>query len=79
VSKILSITCFLKYSKLRKLYVRERELKRREVIQIVNLDQTSFKEEKQKPISIGFDAKRAFFNYSGLTNRTTTSLKNSLS
>ncbi len=74
VSKILSITCFLKYSKLRKLYVRERELKRREGIQIVNLDQTSFKEEKQKPISIGFDAKRAFFNYSGLGNYSRTLL-----
>lgn len=74
VSKILSITCFLKYSKLRKLYVREKELKRAARTRIIDLEQPGIPEKAQKPISIGFDAKRAFFNYSGLGNYSRTLL-----
>ena len=74
VSKILSITCFLKYSKLRKLYVREKELKRRAGTRIIDLNQPGILEKEQKPVSIGFDAKRAFYNYSGLGNYSRTLL-----
>jgi glycosyltransferase involved in cell wall biosynthesis len=76
VSKVLSITCFLKYSKLRKLCVREREVQMEAKTRgkVVNLDQNSFQEKNQKPIAIGFDAKRAFYNYSGLGNYSRTLL-----
>ena len=70
VSKLLATTCFLKYVKLRKLYIQAKQ-SRWETdhrVNIINTNQTDYNEEKPNPISIGFDAKRAFFNYSGLGN-----------
>jgi glycosyltransferase involved in cell wall biosynthesis len=70
VSRLLAITCFLKYIKLRKLYIQEKQ-SRWETEHHVNItiaNQINDNEEESKPISIGFDAKRAFFNYSGLGN-----------
>lgn len=70
MSKILAATCFLKYVKLRKLYLQEKQLKWKpdNHASILNLNQINDKEDKSRHISIGFDAKRAFFNSSGLGN-----------
>ena len=70
VSKLLATTCFLKYVKLWNLY---RQAKQLHVEKPVHEDlkdkkQISHNVENSNPISIGFDAKRAFFNYSGLGN-----------
>ena len=70
ISKLLSTTCFLKYVKLRKLHIEARKFKSEHSYNynIIKTSQSGKDEEKAKPISIGFDAKRAFFNYSGLGN-----------
>jgi glycosyltransferase involved in cell wall biosynthesis len=70
MSKLLAATCFLKYAKLRKLYVQAKQsgLETAHHRVIINADQINDEDENPKPISIGFDAKRAFYNYSGLGN-----------
>jgi glycosyltransferase involved in cell wall biosynthesis len=70
ISKLLATSCFLKYVKLRKLYIRAKQSKwdTDHHVNIINTNQINNNEEKPNPISIGFDAKRAFFNYSGLGN-----------
>jgi glycosyltransferase involved in cell wall biosynthesis len=70
MSKFLAFTCFLKYVKLKKLYIQAKQ-SRWETdhhVDIMNTSQINDNEEKPNPISIGFDAKRAFFNYAGLGN-----------
>jgi glycosyltransferase involved in cell wall biosynthesis len=70
VSKLLATTCFLKYVKLRRLHILAKQsrfdLKRS--INISNTNLTGSNVEKHCPVSIGFDAKRAFYNFSGLGN-----------
>lgn len=69
VSRFLAYTCFLKYAKLRNLSLKEKKLRlernhliiKKEPIQIDN----SF---ERGSFSVGFDAKRAFYNHSGLGN-----------
>jgi glycosyltransferase involved in cell wall biosynthesis len=70
VSKLLSITCFLKYVKLRKLILEEKRLKREIKYPVggLHLEPKDYYAENLNPITIGFDAKRAFFNHSGLGN-----------
>lgn len=68
MSKLLATTCFLKYVKLRKL---ENQAKQSRLIKDHNADIINkIDDAGAKPISIsiGFDAKRAFYNYSGLGN-----------
>lgn len=70
VSKLLSISCFMKYVKLRNLYKQARKSKKENSWNL-NFNSSDFAgeiKEEFRPISIGFDAKRAFFNYSGLGN-----------
>lgn len=70
VSRLLATTCFLKYVKLRKLHIAAKKFKSVPSFNfnIIKTYQPGNDEEKAKSISIGFDAKRAFFNYSGLGN-----------
>ena len=70
MSKFLATTCFLKYVKLRKLGIQAKQSISvpDHIADVVSLDKTSYNEIKPDPISIGFDAKRAFYNYSGLGN-----------
>ena len=70
MSKILATTCFLKYVKLRKLYIQAKHSRWEpdHHVNIIKTNQINDDEEKPNRISIGFDAKRAFFNYSGLGN-----------
>lgn len=70
VSKFLTFTCFLKYAKLKNLYIQAKKSKWEAThpINIVSTNKTDLIEEKLKPISIGFDAKRALYNFSGLGN-----------
>ena len=67
VSRFLSYTCFLKYVKLKRLYSKDRDFKlqkipRNKIVELKSDIKTSF------PLAIGFDAKRAFYNHSGLGN-----------
>jgi glycosyltransferase involved in cell wall biosynthesis len=67
MSKLLAATCFLKYVKLRNLEIQAkqtRSVKYHRVDSIYKIDGRA----KHSSISIGFDAKRAFYNYSGLGN-----------
>ena len=64
VSKFLATTCFTKYVKLRDLYKANEAIKK--AVDYLPAGQCT--SEKSEPISIGFDAKRAFFNQSGLGN-----------
>ncbi len=70
VSQLLATTCFLKYIKLRKLYISAKlaSVKTDHSVNIASTKQTGHNEVKPNSISIGFDAKRAFFNHSGLGN-----------
>ena len=69
VSRFLAYTCFLKYAKLRNIYIKERKLKKQGDFLAINaLINTSDSEGEQIPIMVGFDAKRAFYNHSGLGN-----------
>ena len=70
VSKLLATTCFLKYVKLRKLHILAKQFKFMpdNASAIIQTNQTVEVEEKSRSIKIGFDAKRAFFNFSGLGN-----------
>ena len=69
VSKFLAMTCFVKYAKLRQLYIEAKKLKWDTDHPVIIINNNIGKnEEKLGPISIGFDAKRAFFNLSGLGN-----------
>ena len=70
VSKILATTCFLKYVKLRRLYVQKKQSKKKAVCTIKHISTNNIKnlEKNSNSISIGFDAKRAFYNNSGLGN-----------
>jgi glycosyltransferase involved in cell wall biosynthesis len=70
MSKFLANTCFLKYVKLRKLGIQAKQSRSvpYHIEDIANLDKIDDNEVKPNPISIGFDAKRAFYNYSGLGN-----------
>lgn len=70
VSKLLATTCFLKYVKLRKLHIIAKQLKGKLNYPsgTIKTYKTGQDEEKARPFSIGFDAKRAFYNYSGLGN-----------
>jgi glycosyltransferase involved in cell wall biosynthesis len=70
VCKFNAITCFLKYAKLKNLYIQAKKSKWEtdHPVNIITKNQTDLNEEKLRPISIGFDAKRAFFNNSGLGN-----------
>ena len=70
VSRYLSVTCFLKYVKLRNLYIKAKKSKQDTATftNVFSSIQTGADEVISKPISIGFDAKRAFFNHSGLGN-----------
>jgi glycosyltransferase involved in cell wall biosynthesis len=69
VSRILTTSCFLKYLKLRALYLNEKK-QRQEHSYSIKIPDTGKTEtgKSEKPISIGFDAKRAFYNSSGLGN-----------
>jgi len=70
VSKILAITCFLKYLKLRDFGIqvkKKREEKNYRFI-ISGPGNSDYREKLKRPISIGFDAKRTFYNLSGLGN-----------
>ncbi len=67
VSVLLSAHCFLKYYKLRRIYRKAANIEKGKlpnVCQSKNMGSNN----GHKPIAIGFDAKRAFFNYSGLGN-----------
>lgn len=64
VSRFLSITCFTKYVKLKNLY-RIARAKQKEPAYLSNKLCSA---EKFEPLSIGYDAKRAFYNQSGLGN-----------
>jgi glycosyltransferase involved in cell wall biosynthesis len=70
VSKLLGYTCFIKYVKLRKLYINAKQSisETYHRVDITNSNQAGYIETAPGPISIGFDAKRAFYNYSGLGN-----------
>ena len=70
MSKFLAATCFLKYVKLKKLGIQAKQSRSVTAhnVDIVNLNKINDNEVKQNTISIGFDAKRAFYNYSGLGN-----------
>jgi glycosyltransferase involved in cell wall biosynthesis len=69
VSKLLATTCFLKYVKLRKLH-----LQADQILSDPGYHSRSIKGiaghglERLSPLTIGFDAKRALFNSSGLGN-----------
>lgn len=64
ISRMLAFNCFLKYAKLRRLYKLEQSAGR-----LPNFVETSLLSSKENTsIRIGFDAKRAFFNHSGLGN-----------
>jgi glycosyltransferase involved in cell wall biosynthesis len=65
VSKLLATTCFLKYVKLRKLYIKA---KRSKWTKGINIEDTNKSIKNTLTISVGFDAKRAFYNASGLGN-----------
>jgi glycosyltransferase involved in cell wall biosynthesis len=69
VSKILATSCFMKYLKLRDLYFKDKKLREANILgfkvsDIGNKDIGSL----NRPVSIGYDAKRAFYNSSGLGN-----------
>lgn len=67
VSVLLSVHCFLKYYKLRRLYIKAANGgagRQPNVCRSENLGSGN----GHKPVAVGFDAKRAFFNYSGLGN-----------
>jgi glycosyltransferase involved in cell wall biosynthesis len=70
VSKILATTCFLKYLKLRNISIQAKMEK--EIIypgfMISDDDKSDNPERPGRSITIGFDAKRAFYNFSGLGN-----------
>lgn len=63
VSKYLAVTCFIKYVKLKNLYKQAKEGKKKIILPV-----EAGPDGKCRPISIGFDAKRAFYNQSGLGN-----------
>jgi glycosyltransferase involved in cell wall biosynthesis len=69
VSKLLAMHCFLKYYKLRRLY---QTTKSKTTGRVPNLNsiinQHDIKPQKEFPFKLGFDAKRAFYNHSGLGN-----------
>lgn len=69
VSRMLAFSCFLKYSKLRMIYKMDQG---KSIGKLPNLavSQTSNPPSVEGSISprIGFDAKRAFYNHSGLGN-----------
>ncbi len=70
VSKFLALSCFLKYVKLRNLYIQAKKSQwdTDHRSHVITTNQADLNEEKFGPISIGFDAKRAFYNLSGLGN-----------
>ena len=64
VSKILATSCFLKYLKLKALYIKEKKQREDKYYGFIISDTGKTENEKlKKPISIGFDAKRAFYNF----------------
>ncbi len=70
VSKLLAETCFLKYVKLRNLEIQAKQARsvKYHSADIIDTDTIDDTGAKHGSISIGFDAKRAFYNYSGLGN-----------
>jgi glycosyltransferase involved in cell wall biosynthesis len=70
VSKILATTCFLKYLKLRNLYILEKKERTATIHGSIHssVSKPGNGKKLKSPISIGFDAKRAFYNFSGLGN-----------
>lgn len=70
VSKLLAVTCFVKYVKLRKLHIQARQPEKAGGYKLNSIkdNQSTQQEAKRKSFLIGFDAKRAFYNYSGLGN-----------
>jgi glycosyltransferase involved in cell wall biosynthesis len=73
VSKLLATTCFIKYVKLRNLHLQAKhriQLSQSKGYNQGGLrdNQSDLKEVERKSFLIGFDAKRAFYNYSGLGN-----------
>ena len=70
VSKFLAITCFVKYVKLKNLNREAREKQKEAAILTEDKieNKTSFAQDKLETVAIGFDAKRAFYNQSGLGN-----------
>ena len=69
VSRFLAYTCFLKYVKLRNIYIKEKRLKKERDSFVNNsFNHTNDSTVERTPIRIGFDAKRAFYNHSGLGN-----------
>ena len=65
VSNLLATTCFLKYVKLRKLYIKAKQSK---WVKGINVDDVNKNIENIHSLIVGFDAKRAFYNTSGLGN-----------
>jgi len=70
VSKLLATTCFLKYVKLRRLHIlaKQSSYELKVSINFPITNRSGNIEKSPSPISIGFDAKRAFYNFSGLGN-----------
>ena len=69
VSKLLATTCFIKYVKLRNLHLEAKQLRHLSGFVLTGInDPQPVKEDKKRSYSLGFDAKRAFYNYSGLGN-----------
>ena len=70
VSKLLATTCLVKYVKLRKLHLQSKQPGQSGGLGHTGTNDTRpvVTEGEKRPISLGFDAKRAFYNYSGLGN-----------
>jgi glycosyltransferase involved in cell wall biosynthesis len=70
VSKLLATTCFVKYVKLRKLLLQAKLQKQSGDFRLTDIidNRPVEKADKKRSFSLGFDAKRAFYNYSGLGN-----------
>jgi glycosyltransferase involved in cell wall biosynthesis len=63
VSRYLAFTCYLKYVKLKKLYIDAKNAKMNHSPVLLTGSEINC-----RPVTIGFDAKRAFYNHSGLGN-----------
>lgn len=80
VSNLQATTCFLKYIKLRRLYkIKDQRIR---IIphsqKDTTIDKQLFSDLDNNPIKIGFDAKRALYNFSGLGNYSRSLLHNLL-
>lgn len=70
ISKILSTTCFLKYIKLKRLCSEAKisEISKGQHKIAFDKENSGSEKGKLRPVSIGYDAKRIFYNFSGLGN-----------